>query len=79
MAGRDGSDAEAILYHKIVGKKITNAMKVYSENTSECCRELLFKNFLFYEKLQRKNITACKCCDLCTSLCNCAACKELIV
>ena len=31
-AGRDGSEAEAILYHKVIGRKFTNAMKMYGEN-----------------------------------------------
>ena len=78
-AGRDGSEAEAILYHRIIGKKVTNAIKAYGENKSICHRNVLFKDFLFYEHAQTYHITACKCCDLCTPLCNCTACKELIV
>ena len=74
-AGRDGSEAEAVLYHKSSGKKITCDMKVYGENTSECRRKLLFKKFLFYEQSHCINITACKCCDLCSPLCNCVKCN----
>ena len=74
-AGRDGSEAEAVLYHKSIGKKITRDMKVYGENTSECRRKLLFKKFLFYEQSHCINITACKCCDLCSPLCNCVKCN----
>ena len=69
-AGRDGSEAEAVYYHKNIGKKITHAMKVYGENTSECRRKLLFQDFLFYELSRSMNFTACKCCDLCSPLCN---------
>lgn len=78
-AGRDESEAEAILYPKIVGKKVTNSVKEYGENKSICRRKLLFKNFLFYKHAQTSNVTACKCCDLCTPLCNCVTCKELIM
>ena len=38
-AGRDGSEAEAILYHKIIGRKFTNAMKMYGENQIICRRK----------------------------------------
>ena len=34
--GRDGSAAEAILYPKIVGKRITKEMKEYGENQTVC-------------------------------------------
>ena len=74
--GKDGSEAEAVLYHKNIGKKITHAMKVYGENTSECCRKLLFQDFLFYEQSRSMNFTASKCCDLCSPLCNCVTCEN---
>ena len=49
-AGRNGAQAEAILYHKVIGKKITDSPKQYGENQTTCRRLLLFKDFLFYDK-----------------------------
>jgi len=61
--GRDGRSVKATLYPTRSGKKITQAMKKYRGNTKTCRRRQLFKNFLFYEKVQL--IKACQCCDLC--------------
>ena len=72
-AGRNGCPAEAILYHKVVGKKITTAAKNYGENQTMCRRALLFKDFLFSETTQ---VLACKCCDICKPLCNCVECNN---
>ena len=72
-AGRNGSPAEAILYHKVVGKTITDTAKAYGDNHTMCRRGLLFKNFLFSETIQ---IQACKCCDICKPLCNCVECNN---
>lgn len=72
-AGRNGCPAQAILYHKVVGKKITKAAKAYGENQTMCRRALLFKDFLFSETAQ---VQACKCCDMCTPLCNCVECND---
>ena len=66
-AGKNECPAEAILYHKVVGKKITIAAK-NGENQTMCCRALLFKDFLFSVRTQ---VLACKCCDICELLCNC--------
>ena len=71
--GRNGSPAEAILYHKFIGKGITNTAKAYGENHTMCRRTLLFKNFLFSETIK---IQACKCCDICEPLCNCVDCNN---
>jgi len=43
--GRDGSAVEAILYPKIVGKKVTKEVKEYGDNQAVCRRTLLFKIF----------------------------------
>ena len=72
-AGRNGENAQAILYHKIVGNKVTESAKAYGENKSECRRSLLFKDFLFYGNYT--NTTPCKCCDLCALICKCNNCK----
>lgn len=72
--GRDGRPAEAILYPKVVGR-VTNAVKAYQENTMECRRVNLFKNFLFAtEETSRQLTMACACCDLCSQLCKCVKC-----
>ena len=42
-AGRNGSPAEAILYHKITGKGITDAAKAYGENHTMCRRAFIQK------------------------------------
>ena len=72
-AGRNGCQAEAILYHKVIGNKITAESKCYGENQSVCRRSLLFKDFLFYNS--QANIVPCKCCDICALLCNCKDCN----
>lgn len=75
-AGRDGGDSEAVLYFdKAVSRHASKAMKNYVENTSMCRRKFLFKEFLFVD-IQRENLTACTCCDLCTLLCNCQKCQN---
>ena len=74
--GRDGRPSEAILYPKIVGKRITKAVMNYQENTIECRRVNLFRNFLFaMQEPNNQLMTACACCDLCSKLCNCSKCK----
>ena len=75
-AGRNGNQAEAILYHKVARKEITPTAKAYGENQTVCRRSLLFKDFLF-SNTQRTNIKACKCCDLCAVLCNCPHCNDV--
>ena len=70
--GCNGRSAEAILYPKFVGRKVTKAVKDYQENTTECRRVNLFKNFLFATEESTKQLTmACTCCDLCSQLCAC--------
>lgn len=71
-AGRDGSNAEAILYH-IGGRYYTKEIQQYVENQSTCRRNVLFKNFLFSDT-HKDNIVACRCCDLCGSMCTCVSC-----
>ena len=43
--GRDGRPTAAILYPKVVGKRIMKAVKDYQENIKECRRVNLFRNF----------------------------------
>ncbi len=50
-AGRDGDDAEAILFRGSGEKHANESMKVYASNEHECRRLLLFSNFLkFYRQ-----------------------------
>ena len=72
-AGRDGSPAEAILYFRNTGKKASKFVKEYAANTSLCRRYLLFKDFMFCE-CGNETVTPCRCCDLCTPMCNCIQC-----
>ena len=74
-SGRDGRPAEAILYPKAVGRRVTKAIQDYQENTTDCRRVSLFKNFLFATEVSNGQLTtACACCDLCSKLCNCVKC-----
>ena len=74
-AGRDGRPSQAILYYKIVGKKVSKPVKEYGENQLVCRRTLLFTNFLFSE--QKKGlIKACSCCDICEPMCVCCRCTH---
>ena len=76
--GRDGRSAEAILYPKFVGRKVTKAVKDYQENTTECRRINLFKNFLFATEASTKQLTVgCACCDLCSQFCTCVKCINI--
>lgn len=75
-AGRDGRESEAILYYgKGANKHISKAVKNYGENCSHCRRTLLYKDFIFSD-IDKHNIVACRCCDLCAPMCVCAKCKN---
>lgn len=73
-AGRDGSQAKAILYFRNTGKKATKGVKEYVVNTSVCRRYLLFKDFIFCN--YKEAVIPCCCCDLCTPMCNCLQCNK---
>lgn len=72
-AGRNGLPAKAILYSRNSINKVSKLIKDYAENTTVCRRYLLFKDFLYSD--QKENITACRCCDLCTPICTCLICN----
>ncbi|XP_065884449.1 uncharacterized protein [Dysidea avara] len=75
-AGRDSSEAKSILYYgKGAMTHISKPVKIYGENQSHCRRTLLFKDFLFSD-VDKHDIVACRCCDLCARLCVCAKCKN---
>ena len=44
IAGRNGSKAQAILYHRGSAIKVSNLVHDYAENDSVHCRYLLFKD-----------------------------------
>lgn len=73
-AGRDGGDAEAILFEGKVGQHASEAMKTYVKNTTVCRRKLLFNRFISYSDSD-VHIIQCKCCDICASSCECPDCK----
>ena len=66
-AGKNGNQAQAILYHKAIGDDVSEQEKLYGENISVCHRELLFKDFLFFNK--ESSLSGCNCCNLCTIWC----------
>ena len=75
-AGRNSNEAEAILYYgKGAVTHISKSVKNYGENRSHCRRTLLFKDFLFSD-VEKSDIIACRCCDLCAALCVCVNCKH---
>ena len=74
-AGRDGSDAEAILYRGKTGRHASESMKAYSGNTDYCRRRLLLHKFLKFSENEIKKITKCKCCDVCVKSCDCPICE----
>ena len=60
-AGRDGKQSTALLLYG--GKIAKHVEKRYGKNTSTCRRELVFKDFLFYDKNFCQ--PPMKCCDIC--------------
>ena len=73
-AGRDGRQAEAVLYPRKIGKKAsTSAMEEYEKNNEQCQRKKLFKEFLFSSE-HNQLVKACECCDFCAHLCFCDKC-----
>ena len=71
-AGRDGSEAEAILYFRKVGRYTAKCIDEYGKNEVKCRWLLLLSNFMFCNKTNP--IKACRCCDLCAKLCHCSNC-----
>ena len=74
-AGRDGNNAEAILYYKKVGRHTTATMEGYGVNKTECRRRMLLSNLLFC--FNTTPVKACRCCDLCETMCNCNNCNHI--
>ena len=62
-AGRDGKDAEAVLYKGKIGHHANASMKMYASNTTYCRRKTLFQGFLEFNERNLGQIDWCKCCE----------------
>ena len=71
--GRNGNSSVALLLCGNPGKNSKSCMKMYCTNITECRRNVLFKDFLFY-KLGEFSKDKCMCCDICESVCTCVKC-----
>ena len=71
-AGRNGSQAQAILYYRSSAMKASKVVREYAENNSVCRRYLLFKDFLYSSC--KNPVSPCQCCDLCSHMCQCLHC-----
>ena len=77
-AGRDGRSCQAMLYYKIVGRKVSKPVRDYGENQLVCRRTLLFKKFLFNN--QKKGlIKACNFWNICEPICVYSRCMHFVV
>ena len=66
-AGRDGESSTALLlYGGTIGKHIEKKVQTYGKNTTTCRRELVLKDFLFYDK--KFGQEANHCCDICDKI-----------
>ena len=74
-AGRNGSQAQAILCHRGSAIKASKLVHDYAENDSVCRRYLLFKDFLYSNF--KNPVNPCKCCDLCSHMCQCLECLNI--
>jgi bloom syndrome protein len=72
-AGRDGRQAEAILYRGKVGRKCSKSIRMY-ESSDSCRRHFLFNPFLCYFERDIA-VSGCLCCDVCAVLCSCVECE----
>ena len=75
-AGRNGESSVTLLLCRNPGKNSKKCMKSYCTNATECRRNTLFKDFLFYKK-DEVSVDKCMRCDVCEMICACAKCKEL--
>ena len=74
-AGRDGKDAQAVLYKGKIGHHANASMKMYASNTTYCRRKTLFQGFLEFNERNLGQIDQCKCCDICANSCKCSICS----
>ena len=74
-ASRDGRTSHAILlYGKGSKRHVEQTMLDYCENTTDCRRQTLFRDFDGFKS--NPNINGCLCCDVCSMNCNCGDCNE---
>ena len=72
-AGRDGSQASAMLFVRKGGRQhINDQMKLFTDNTSFCRRKILFRGYDYSCPPSKK----CLCCDVCAKQCKCGHCGE---
>lgn len=70
-AGRDGQQAEAILYEGKCGKHASKEMKAYVSNREQCRRRLLFEGFLqYFERYVVAHVVMCVLEHVCVRLVN---------
>ena len=77
-AGRDPStQALATLYFSRGDQQLTSAkMMEYCTNKESCRRRMLFSSFDEFNDDDSSMPTGCKCCDKCSTLCNCIECSS---
>ena len=76
-AGRNGLQAQAILYYKSSVMKASKLVHEYSKNKSVCRRYLLFQDFLY--SCCKNPVSPCQCCDLCSPMCQCLHCYNQLI
>lgn len=72
-AGRDKKQSEAILYRGVGGTGCRK-VKMYVANDTSCRRRILFKDFMLFSE-SSVSVQGCKCCDVCSKVCNCKSCS----
>ena len=74
-AGRDGLCSLALLLHvKGDSRPLSDSIKDYKSNVTQCRRDLLFEDTDNYEHLDLGK--KCLCCDVCMRLCDCGVCES---
>ena len=73
-AGRDSELSRALLIcGRKGGRHMQQSMKAYYENSSSCRRCNLFQSFILFDE---PDCIKCKCCDICSTLCDCEECSK---
>lgn len=82
-AGRDKQEATAILYvADLLAAHAEPSVKEYYQNTTQCRRQLLLKNFESGSCTgfqQDDSISMCRCCDVCEIVCTCSLCSSVFL
>ena len=73
-AGRDGAPALALLLSKSSSRFLTQHMRQYVNNKSQCRRDCLFQKFDNYRHVSPS--VMCLCCDVCLKSCTCGMCHS---